>query len=301
MSIATVTSLIAGLLNADSGVFQRKGIGNPDPVTLYSKQQITTTCRNKLWQIGAAAEGLAALLELVALYYGSLLLVEPLLMSNLIFLLVIVHFRLKSRVTSREWLGIISIGFGISLFLIIANPRGGQATYGLSWLIPITIIAALISIGALYARQLNNPKLRGSVGALIGGLSLGLTAALTRLVMVQLHYGIKPELTHWPLYTLIVSSIVSILTIQVGYGSGPLTITQSILEITSPLVSILLGLTLFGDYINRTPLAMALESIGFVIAIAGVITLSTSKRIVNVETRAVMTAYDLSKPMIDKY
>ena len=288
MIIAVLTSLIAGFLNSISGLFQRKGIGSPEPENLYSKQQIAKTTKNKLWQIGAIAEGGAALLELVALYYGSLLLVEPLLMTNLVFLLILVHFKLKRRVLLREWIGIAAISIGISLFLIIANPHGGQPTYGTMWLAPILIITFLMGAGAMATRRLSSSKIRGSMGAFVGGLSLGLTAALTRLAMVELHRGVIVTLTQWPLYALIVSSVISVLAIQVGYGSGPLTITQSILEITSPIVSILLGIIMFGDFINTSPLAIIVEIISFSVAIAGVIVISASKRNISIETSAIL-------------
>lgn len=288
MVIAIITSLMAGLLNAISGIFQRKGFDSTGPGKLYSKQQITSTSKNKLWQIGATAEAIAALLELVALYFGSLLLVEPLLMTNLVFLLLLVHFKLKKPVLLREWLGIIAIGIGISLALIVANPHGGIPSYGMSWIIPIVLITAIMATGVMVTRRLTNVKIRGSMGAFVGGLSLGLTAALTRLSMIELHSGVIVVLTHWPLYALIVSAIVSVLTIQVGYGSGPLTITQSILEIASPAVSIVLGLIMFGDSINTTPGAIAIELISFSLAIAGVIVISSSKQTTNLESTVVI-------------
>jgi drug/metabolite transporter (DMT)-like permease len=289
MIISILASLVAGFLNAVSGVFQRKGIGSPEPERLYTKTQITTTSKNKFWQIGALAEGLAAIIELVALYFGSLLLVEPLLMTNLVFLLIIVHFRLKKLVTLHEWIGIGAICIGVSSFLIAANPHGGKGSYGIIWLAPVLTIVPLMFFGAVAARRIHNQKSRGLIGALVGGLSLGLTAALTRLAMLQLHSGIIPTLTHWPLYALIASAIVSLFAVQVGYGSGPLTITQSILEISSPIVSILLGLLLFGDRIDTSGVAISVETFSFLIIIIGVVILSASKRILSLESTVTST------------
>ena len=288
MYIAIIASLIAGLLNAISGLFQRKGTGTPTAEKLYSKVLIVETSKNKLWRIGVIAEGIAALLELVALYFGSLLLVEPLLMTNLVFLLAIVHFRMKRPVLIREWLGIIFICIGISVFIAVAKPHGGRGTFGLVWLAPITIIGLLMALGAMTTRRLtNNPKRRGSVGAVVAGLSLGMTAALTRLTMIQLHSGIVSTLVRWPLYALIVSAFVSIITVQVGYGSGPLTITQSMLEISSLIVSTLLGLLIFGDTISTSLTAIIIETISFVIVVVGVIIVSTSKPIISLEASVI--------------
>ena len=288
MYIAIIASLIAGLLNAVSGLFQRKGTGMPAAEKLYSKLLIVETSKNRLWRIGVIAEGIAALLELVALYFGSLLLVEPLLMTNLVFLLAIVHFRMKKPVLLREWVGIIFICIGISVFVAVAKPHGGRGTFGLIWLVPIITISLLMALGALIARRItNNPKRRGLVGAVVAGLSLGMTAALTRLTMIQLHTGIVSTLSRWPLYALIISAVVSIITVQVGYGSGPLTITQSMLEISSLIVSTLLGLQIFGDTISTSLTAIIIETISFAIVVGGVIIISTSKPIVSLEASVI--------------
>jgi uncharacterized membrane protein len=284
MVITIITSIVAGLFNAFSGIFQRKGIGSPKAKDLYSKHQIAKTSKNKFWQIGAIAESLAAVFELIALYYGNLLIVEPLLMTNLVFLLIIVHFRLKKPVSPREWIGIISTCVGISLFLIIANPHGGQAHYGFSWVPTILIICTLLASGAAITRKLKTTKQRGALGALTGGLSLGLTAALTRLTMIQFHTGIMATMTHWPLYALLISATVSLFAVQIGYGSGPLTITQPVLEITSPIISVLLGLFMFGDSINTSPLAILIELLSFLLAVMGVALLGSSKRVIKFET-----------------
>ena len=282
--ITVVTSLFAGFFNSISGVFQRKGSGKPKPDELYKKDIILKTSKNSVWQIGVLTEALAAVLEVVALYFGSLIIVEPLLMTNLIFLMVILQLKYKIAVSPREWSGVIAICLGISLFLIVSNPKSGVPSYGLIWLAPTIIVATLITTGAIITRRLKQSEKRGAAGAITAGLSLGLTAALTRLAMVELHSGIYVFFTHWPIYALIISAVVSVITIQVGYASGPLKITQPVLEVVSPIVSILIVLLIFRHSISMTPLAILLESVGFIIAAGGVVVLGSSARLIKAET-----------------
>lgn len=283
--ITVVTSLCAGFLNSISGVFQRKGSGKLKPNELYKKNIILKTSKDSTWQIGVVAEALAAVLEVVALYFGSLIIVEPLLMTNLIFLMAILQRKYNIAISPIEWTGAIAIGLGVSLFLIVSKPKPGIPSYGLIWLAPTIIVATLITLGAIITRRLKQPERRGAAGAITAGLSLGLTAALTRLAIVELHNGIYIFFTHWPIYALISSAVVSVIAIQVGYASGPLKITQPVLEVVSPVVSILIVLLVFRNSISLTPLSIALESVSFIVAASGVVILGSSSRLTEAETQ----------------
>jgi hypothetical protein len=51
------------------------------------------------------------------------------------------------------------------------------------------------------------------------------------------------------------------------------------MEITEPVISILIGIILFGDSINTKPLPVALEFISGAVAATGIILLAGSKKV----------------------
>ena len=61
---------------------------------------------------------------------------------------------------------------------------------------------------------------------------------------------------------------------QAALQSGPLRVSQPMLTITDPIVSIALSVWLFGEYFVLNPAVLAAAAAGFVVMGAGVVVLS---------------------------
>jgi hypothetical protein len=135
LALVVVLTLLASLCNAIAAVLQRRAIGAPEPHELFRKALVKAVSKNRLWLIGLWLQFLAGALEVIALYKGTLVLVEPLLVTDLVFLLFILHFRYGMKSGPREWMGVIFVCIGLSILLVIANPRGGHMQYSglVSW------------------------------------------------------------------------------------------------------------------------------------------------------------------------
>ena len=81
-----------------------------------------------LWQLGIAANVAAYGLQFLALGRGSLVLVQPLLVSALLFALPLGALLSRARVHRREWIGAVAIVAGLSSFLSVAAPARGRTT-----------------------------------------------------------------------------------------------------------------------------------------------------------------------------
>ena len=108
------------------------------------------------------------------------------------------------------------------------------------------------------------------------GLSFALGAAFTKLTVSRLHFGILAEFHSWPVYALILSGILANLMTQNAYGAGPLVSSQPIMEISEPIVSIVLAMLLFGDSIDLRPAAIFMEIVTGLTACVGIWLLSSS-------------------------
>ena len=62
--------------------------------------------------------------------------------------------------------------------------------------------------------------------------------------------GPVATLTSWPLYAVIVSSVASGLLVQAALHVGPLTVSQPLLVVIDPIVSIWLSVWLFAEYFH---------------------------------------------------
>jgi hypothetical protein len=86
--------------------------------------------------------------------------------------------------------------------------------------------------------------------------------------------GALHALTSWAPYTLAVISISGLLLNQSAYQAGDLRLSLPVLTILEPVVAIVIGQALFGEYIASSPLAVTGEVAGLVAMALGVVALS---------------------------
>lgn len=278
--IAVLCSLAAAFLNAASSVLQRRAAGAPDPSVLFRRHFIAALSKNRLWLSGLGLQIIAAFAQGAALFYASLVLVEPLLTVDLVFLLLLLHFYFRIPAGRREWSAVLAICGGLSMLLAAANPRGGHLEFsGLYWLITSTVVAVVILASIITMRRSASAKFRAGVGGVATGLSYALTAGFTKLMLGQLHHGIGQVFSGWELYALCLSGLVSLIMSQNTFAAGPLAISQPAIEISDPLASAFIGVILFGDIISTGAASIALEVIGALVAAIGIALMGSSKNI----------------------
>lgn len=277
--LAVCFAFVSAACNALSAVWQRRATGQVNPADLFRGRLIKQVIRKRLWLAGIGLNVAGFLAQAVALHNGALVLVQPLLTTDIVFLLLFLHFGKTSvRVNKRAFIGAILIMAGLGALLAVAHPQGGHVIPDFwRWLVTFIVIASLIMAGSVVMRRWSNIPLRATIAGIVAGLHFAFTAAFTKLVMGELQqYGFMHTLLSWQLLGLIIVGISSGLTMQSMYGAGPLAITQPGLEITEALIGITLGIVLFGDSVDNNVWALAVESFSGLVAAIGIILLTGS-------------------------
>src|SRR5215831_4207072 len=88
---------------------------------------VRATVVHRLWLAGIAADAVAVMLQIVALHYGALAVVQPLLISGLLFALLLRPLH-HQAIGQRElaWAGVLSLA--LAGFLALAGTAGRNAT-----------------------------------------------------------------------------------------------------------------------------------------------------------------------------
>lgn len=137
--------------------------------------------RKPLWlaSVGGTLFGFA--LQVLALKYGPLALVEPLLACGLIFA-VLINSYLHRRFDPVLLGGVVGTAAGIAGFLIISNPSPGRTSVGFFTVLPLGagLFAALAACLAVARR---NAVLKPLALALACGICYGVAAFLVKLVI----------------------------------------------------------------------------------------------------------------------
>jgi len=280
LAITILFALGAALLNALSSVMQRQVAGHPKPEELFRRHFITRLLLNKSWIFAFGLETLAFLFQAGALKNGSLVLVEPLLTVDLVFLLLILHFKYQMKSGRKEWLAVASICVGLSGLMLSANPQPGNRPFdAASWSIAVGLMLIIIGTAIFLVRRLKSSRWRAGVSGAAAALSFAMVAAFTKLTTIELHQGVLKTLVSWQLWSLFASGMLSIVMLQSTYGAGPLATSQPAMETTEPTISVLFGILLFGDVVNHQGLALAMEIAAGALVIIGIWMMGSSKRL----------------------
>lgn len=217
--------------------------------------------RQPLWLLGLAASIVALGLYAVAVGTGSLGLVQPILITGIIFALPI-HAAMEHSRPSRQQLEAAAVATaGLALFLVIVWPTA--ATHAPQGHAALLFISAGASVAALLARRgLNETGHRS--GVLLGcaaGIVLGLMAGALKMTVLGLSDPVA-LLGHWPLWAFIALAGWGTLLNQHAYREAPLAVSMPIVNILGPLIGIAFATVVFGEIPHHSPLHIALELFG---------------------------------------
>jgi hypothetical protein len=247
--------------------------GKPLDLTLFRR-----LVGRPLWLIGIAATVLGLGLQLVALAFGPLLLVQPLLITSLIFA-GLASSRFEKRLPDRVMVGgSLLCVVGLAAFLVVARPTGnGDVLVGGSALLPLGVaLAALTAAGMALAAFSGSGPMRTLGLAVATGVLYGLTAGLMKVVASQFRVGIDEPFRHWTLYLVCVIGPFGFLLSQNTFQQGRfLTPALAVITALDPLVGVAIGLSWMGESANGTPLALAGEAAAGLVIVVGIALLAT--------------------------
>jgi len=241
-------ALGAALANALTSVLQRMGLEDaPDDATL-KLSLLTHALRRGVWLAGFGFMVASFLLQAVALHFGRLTQVQPLLTTELLFLVVLLAVWFRFDVGVREWLAALAAALGLAAFCTAHSPGRDQGPDGRNWI--VVGVACAVLAGVSVALALRGP--RWWRAAMSG----------RRRHRLRLHRG--PHQGRHRLHRFGLG--VDVLPLadlrasghrrggpflaQNAFHAGPIAASQSTLIMVDPLVSILIGIVLFGDQLR---------------------------------------------------
>jgi len=275
-------ALLAALANAAGSICQRLGVEDAPHQDGPSVGLVRHMVQRPVWLLGFAIMGAGFACQAVALHLGALDVVQPLLVSELIILVLILWLWYATPLHARDLVAAAATAGGLGAFLSIASPKVGAKVPGTSlWLVTGLSVVAIVAVLSLLGSTGSGRRRALLLGA---GASTGfaLVAAVTKSFTDVLLRGWGAAFTSWPLYALCVVGLSSFLLMQAAFQVGPFAASQSTLILVNPFMSIAVGHVLFGENVRGGALFVSLEALALATMIAGVLGLSTSALIANV-------------------
>jgi drug/metabolite transporter (DMT)-like permease len=257
-------------------VLQRMGVEDAPASDTMKLSLMTHALRRGIWLLGFALMVASFLTQAVALHLGDLSEVQPILTTELLFLVLILGLWFRFRVGWREWAGALAAAGGLAGFLVFAAPEsGGQTPTPAGWLTVGIPCAAVVVAAVLLARR--GPRWwRAAMFGTAAAVTFAFTAALTKMVTDYIANDWVSMFWHWQTYTLAVTGLLAVFLAQNAYHSGPIAASQSTLVLVDPLASILIGVGLFGDDLRTSGAWGPLEALSLLVLFIGAFTLCHS-------------------------
>jgi drug/metabolite transporter (DMT)-like permease len=225
------------------------------------------------WLIGLLATVIALVMQLVALAFGPLAVVQPLLVTGVVF--AGVFSALLHRRAPDRWVvvGGLVTAAGLAAFLLQARPVSapGDEHLDVTASPPFLVVVAVIVVGCLvYERVVSHPT-RVLALALATGVFFGITAALMKAVTSAVRGGIGELLTTPALYAACVVGPMGFLLSQNTFQQGRLVSPSvAIITTTDPIVGVFAGIAWLGEDLDTTGPLLAGQAMAGVVVLGGI-------------------------------
>jgi drug/metabolite transporter (DMT)-like permease len=274
--MAIVFALLAAGANALATVFQRIGVEEATPISASLHSLMVSVLRRPIWFAGLALTTASFLLQATALALGDLSIVQPIMVTEIVFLVVILGTWFHHGFGWREWLGAFGTAAGLGVFLALSSSRGGtERPTKDEWF--LLVGACLVGTALTWAAARRGSRSwRAACLGIGAGVAFALTAALIKTTADQWSQGLAYVFTHFEAYGVAVTGLVGFVICQNALRAGPIAASQSALLIVNPLASIIMGTWLFGDRVQASGMRGYFEATSLVVMFVALYVLSHS-------------------------
>lgn len=271
-----VLALISAFLFALGTVLQQKA-GVEASGSATSSGLLLRMARRPLWLAGIGSDVVGFVAQAAALRLGQLAVVQPLLVLSVVFALPLSARLSDQRVVRRDAVAAALVVVALVVFLTVANPSGGRSEVSLShWVIGGIACAAVCAMLSLLGRR-GPPARRAALLGAAAGVLFALSAALTKAVVDELHFGLLHVAESWEPYALLGIGYVSMTLNQLALNTRALAATMASSTTLDPIVSVALGLSLFDEHLHASSLQAAAAFIALAVAMLGVAVLARAE------------------------
>jgi drug/metabolite transporter (DMT)-like permease len=272
-----VLALVAALLFAVGTVFQQKGAMEETGAEALKAGFLLKLVRKPVWLLGLGGDALGYAAQAAALGIGRIVVVQPLIVSSVVFALPLGARFTNQRVGKREIVGAAAVVIGLAAFTAISDPSGGvdDAT-DRGWI--VAGLASGAAAAVLFVLALGRrPGLKAALLGTASGVLFGYVAPLTKSTVDRFDDGIVAVVADWHVYGLVGASIIGFSLTQSALQTGALAPALSTTMSFETIVGVVLGLTILDEKLHDTTAGVIGSVVALVVALAGLLVLAGSE------------------------
>lgn len=274
LELCVLAALVAVCLNATAAVLQADVTHQVPGRGALEMRLLADLVRRPLWLLGTGAAAVAFLFQATALWFGPLVLVQPILVTSLL-VTVALRAQLARRLPRASVvLGAVLCAGGLSLFLGLAHPHGGNGAITASDLVPLAPVLGGILVLSLLGAIGRRGNARAVPLAVAAGILYGVNAGLVKLVTRQLGESVLEPTRHWELYLALACGLLGVQLNQAAFQAGTVPAAVAVITVTDPITSVAVGLVWLGERVDMNAFVLAFEAFGFAAMVVGIVLLA---------------------------
>lgn len=232
--------------------------------------------RARPWLLSLIAVVIGYAMQAAALDLGRLVIVEPVFPLGLLMALLLAARAEGRRLRVPEWTAAVAAIAGLGVFLVAAEPSGGQRTAPAPSLAGAAAGAVLMAVlCCLVSLKVAAPH-RALVLSVGGGIGAGVTDALTKTVAALagiLHFALFGDIR---LYLLALVGLLVLTMQQNAFRAAGLAASLPAFAVLEPIVGSLLGLFVYHEHVGGGGIRITVEVLAVLAALWGIVQLANS-------------------------
>ena len=275
--VAAVLALVAAVAFALAATLWQRASMNAG-VEPGDTSGLVRLLTNGVWLLGLAAQGVGVALQAAALDRGRVAIIQPLLVSSVVWALPLGYFLTHQVITPRHIAGASIIVAGLAVFAVVGDPAGGVDNAPTSDWIAALVVIAVVCIALLLVGSRGGMETKAAVFGATAGTLYGLSAVLMKPVVETWHAdGIGELLAGWQLWVMAVAGLAGFYFQQVSLASGKLVTSVATVSVVNPVVSVLLGALVLQERLDKNPEWHAVAAIAaLAVALLGAVIIASA-------------------------
>jgi drug/metabolite transporter (DMT)-like permease len=238
----------------------------------------TRLLMDRQWWLGSLVSAMGFGLQAAALGLGSVLLVQSLLVTALLFTLLI-NARITGRsVTRSQWLWAGLLAVAVATIITVGNPTAGQSRGALEvWTAVIAVMGPVLVLCVVGARVWAGRPAAAVLLGVVSGSLWGVFAVLTKGLVDHLGGGLWAVLAMPELYVWAAVAVAATAWQQSSFRAGSLAASLPTMTVTEPIVGSALGMLVLGETLRPGDGGMAVLIVAVVAMVTATAALARSE------------------------
>jgi drug/metabolite transporter (DMT)-like permease len=277
--LAAALAVLAAVCFALAATLWQKAALSEEGVSIRRPRSLLVLLVQWVWMLGLVAQVVGVALQAAALDRGRVSIIQPLLVTTVIWALPLGYFLTHQAIGRREVGGAAIIVVGLALFALFGDPAAGvDNAPGSDWAASILVLGAVCAALLLFVNR-GSLSTRAAVLGTIAGVLYGLSATLMKPVVEDVHAeGLGDVIAGWQFWVWAAAGVIGFLAQQLSLSTGRLVPSVATVSVANPAVSVMLGALVLQERLDKNPPWHAVVAVGALcLALLGAVVISSAR------------------------